>query len=66
LLKLSKREYIFIGEIGIIEFNLDAKILKLLSPLGYPVIYGEKHIYHLYKKKYYKNNKSERFTKKND
>ena len=26
------------------------KILKLLTPLGYPVIYGEKHIYHLYKK----------------
>jgi len=50
LLKLSKIEYVFIGEIGIMEFNLDDKILKLLTPLGYPVIYGEKKIYHLYKK----------------
>ena len=50
LLKLSKKEYVFIGEIGIMEFNLDDKILKLLTPLGYPVIYGEKNIYHLYKK----------------
>ena len=32
------------------EFNLDDKILKLLTPLGYPVIYGEKNVYHLYKK----------------
>jgi hypothetical protein len=30
------------------EFNLDDKILKLLTPVGYPVIYGEKNIYHLY------------------
>ena len=50
MLELSKREYVFIGEIGIMEFQLDDKILKLLTPLGYPVIYGEKHIYHLYKK----------------
>jgi hypothetical protein len=50
LLELSKKDYVFIGEIGIIEFQLDDKILKLLTPLGYPVIYGEKHIYHLYKK----------------
>ena len=50
LLELSKNNYVFIGEIGIMEFNLDDKILKLLTPLGYPVIYGEKNIYHLYKK----------------
>ena len=50
MLELSKREYVFIGEIGIMEFQLDDKILKLLTPLGYPVIYGEKNIYHLYKK----------------
>ena len=50
LLELCKRKYVFIGEIGIMEFNLDDKILKLLTPLGYPVIYGEKNIYHLYKK----------------
>jgi hypothetical protein len=50
LLKLSKKEYVFIGEIGIMEFILDDNILKLLTPLGYPVIYGEKNIYHLYKK----------------
>ena len=31
LLELSKREYVFIGEIGIMEFNLDDKILKLLT-----------------------------------
>ena len=45
LLELSKREYVFIGEIGIMQFHLDDKILKLLTPLGYPVIYGEKNIF---------------------
>ena len=30
------------------EFHLDDKILKLLTPVGYPVIFGEKNIYHLY------------------
>ena len=48
LLELSKNNYVFIGEVGIMEFHLDDKILKLLTPVGYPVIYGEKHIYHLY------------------
>lgn len=50
LLELSKNNYAFIGEIGIIEFRLDDNILKLLTPLGYSVIYGEKNVYHLYKK----------------
>ena len=48
LLELSKNKYVFIGEVGIMEFNLDDKILKLLTPVGYPVIFGEKNIYHLY------------------
>jgi len=30
------------------EFHLDDKILKLLTPVGYPVIFGEKNVYHLY------------------
>ena len=30
------------------EFQLDDKILKLLTPVGYPIIYGEKNVYHLY------------------
>jgi len=30
------------------EFQLDDKILKLLTPVGYPVIFGEKNVYHLY------------------
>jgi hypothetical protein len=50
LLELSKNNYVFIGEIGIMEFHLDDKILKLLTPVGYPVIFGEKNVYHLYKK----------------
>ena len=48
LLELSKNNYVFIGEVGIMEFHLDDKILKLLTPVGYPVIFGEKNIYHLY------------------
>ena len=48
LLELSKNNYVFIGEIGIMEFQLDDKILKLLTPVGYPVIFGEKNVYHLY------------------
>ena len=48
LLELSKNNYVFIGEVGIMEFQLDDKILKLLTPVGYPVIFGEKNIYHLY------------------
>lgn len=42
LLELSKNNYVFIGEIGIMEFYLDDKIIKLLTPVGYPVILGEK------------------------
>ncbi len=30
------------------EFHLDDKILKLLTPIGCPVIFGEKNVYHLY------------------
>ncbi len=30
------------------EFQLDDKILKVLTPVGYPVIFGEKNVYHLY------------------
>ncbi len=48
LLELSKNNFVFIGEIGIMEFQLDDKILKLLTPVGYPVIFGEKNVYHLY------------------
>ena len=48
LLELSKNNYVFIGEVGIMEFQLDDKILKLLTPVGYPVIFGEKNVYHLY------------------
>jgi len=48
LLELSKNNYVFIGEIGIMEFQLDDKILKLLTPVGYPVIFGDKNVYHLY------------------
>ena len=48
LLELSKNNYVFIGEVGIMEFHLDDKILKLLTPVGYPVIFGEKKVYHLY------------------
>ena len=48
LLELSKNNYVFIGEVGIMEFHLDDKILKLLTPVGYPVIFGEKNVYHLY------------------
>jgi hypothetical protein len=48
LLELSKNNYVFIGEIGIMEFHLDDKILKLLTPVGYPVIFGQKNVYHLY------------------
>jgi hypothetical protein len=48
LLELSKNNYVYIGEIGIMEFYLDDKIIKLLTPVGYPVILGEKNIYHLY------------------
>ena len=48
LLELSKNNYVFIGEVGIMKFQLDDKILKLLTPVGYPVIYGEKNVYHLY------------------
>ena len=48
LLELSKNNYVFIGEVGIMEFQLDDKILKLLTPVGYPVIFDEKNVYHLY------------------
>ena len=48
LLELSKNNYVFIGEVGIMEFQLEDKILKLLTPIGYPVILGEKNVYHLY------------------
>ena len=48
IFNFSKNNYVFIGEIGIMEFHLDDKILKLLTPVGYPVIFGEKNIYHLY------------------
>jgi len=47
LLELSKNNYVFIGEVGIMEFKLDDKIIKLLTPVGYPVIFGEKNVYHL-------------------
>jgi len=52
LLELSKNNYVFIGEVGIMEFHLDDKILKLLTPVGYPVIYGEKNVYHLYESRF--------------
>jgi hypothetical protein len=48
IFNFSKNNYVFIGEIGIMEFHLDDKIVKLLTPVGYPVIYGEKNVYHLY------------------
>ena len=52
LLELSKNNYVFIGEVGIMEFHLDDKILKLLTPIGYPVIYGKKNVYHLYESRF--------------
>jgi hypothetical protein len=48
IFNFSKNNYVFIGEVGIMEFHLDDKILKLLTPVGYPVIFGEKNVYHLY------------------
>jgi hypothetical protein len=30
-----------------LEFYLNNKILKLLTSLGFPVIYGKKYIHHL-------------------
>ena len=33
------------------EFKLNDYIIKFLTPLGYPVIYGQKNIYHLYNEK---------------
>ena len=33
------------------EFKLNDNIIKFLTPLGYPIIYGQKNIYHLYNEK---------------
>jgi hypothetical protein len=48
IFNFSKNNYVFIGEVGIMEFHFDDKTLKLLTPVGYPVIFGEKNVYHLY------------------
>lgn len=50
LLELDNK-YVYIGNVGIMEFKLNDYIIKFLTPLGYPVIYGQKNIYHLYNEK---------------
>ena len=50
LLELDNK-YVYIGNVGIMEFTLNDDIIKFLTPLGYPVIYGQKNIYHLFNEK---------------